>query len=124
MCFVAATVQARLSGFDTSLEQASFDIGASPWQTFWRITPPFILPAVVSGWALAFVLSFDDLIISSLVAGPGATTLPMRLCSQVRRGVTPEVNAASTLVVLAATTVLGLGMWSGGRNRQTPKEAP
>lgn len=122
MCFVAATVQARLSGFDTSLEEASRDLGASPWQTFWRITLPLILPAVVSGWALAFVLSFDDLIISSLVAGPGATTLPMRLYSQVRLGVTPEVNAASTLMVLAATTVLALGMWSGRRNGRRSTE--
>ncbi len=122
MCFVAATVQARLSGFDTSLEEASHDLGASRWQTFWRITLPLILPAVVSGWALAFVLSFDDLIISSLVSGPGATTLPMRIYSQVRLGVTPEVNAASTLMVLAATTVLALGVWSGGRNGQKHRE--
>lgn len=123
MCFVAATVQARLSGFDTSLEEASRDLGANPRQTFWRITLPLILPAVVSGWALAFVLSFDDLIISSLVSGPGATTLPMRLYSQVRLGVTPEVNAASTLMVLGATTVLAVGMWLGGRSGQRLKEA-
>ncbi len=122
LCFVAATVQARLSGFDTSLEEASHDLGASRWQTFWRITLPLILPAVVSGWALAFVLSFDDLIISSLVSGPGATTLPMRIYSQVRLGVTPEVNAASTLMVLAATTVLAMGVWSAGRNGQKGRE--
>jgi putrescine transport system permease protein len=87
-------------------------------------TLPLILPAVVSGWALAFVMSFDDLIISSLVSGPGATTLPMRLYSQVRLGVTPEINAASTLMVLAATTVLVLGIWLGGRNGRKSKEAP
>jgi putrescine transport system permease protein len=115
MCFVAATVQARLSGFDMSLEEASRDLGASPWQTFWRITLPLILPAVVSGWALAFVLSFDDLIISSLVSGPGATTLPMRLYSQVRLGVTPEVNAASTLMVVTAVLVLSLGIRAGSK---------
>jgi putrescine transport system permease protein len=113
MCFVAATVQARLSGFDMTLEEASGDLGASNSQTFWRITLPLILPAVVSGWALAFVLSFDDLIISSLVAGPGATTLPMRLYSQVRLGVTPEVNAASTLMVLTAILVLSAGIRAG-----------
>ena len=123
MCFVAATVQARLSGFDTSLEEASRDLGASPWQTFWRITLPLILPAVVSGWALAFVLSFDDLIISSLVSGPGATTLPMRLYSQVRLGVTPEINAASTLMVLTAIMVLGLGMLMGRRNAAGSEKA-
>jgi putrescine transport system permease protein len=115
MCFVAATVQARLSGFDTSLEEASRDLGASAWQTFWRITLPLILPAVASGWALAFVLSFDDLIISSLVSGPGATTLPMRLYSQVRLGVTPEVNAASTLMVIAAVLVLSLSIRAGSK---------
>jgi putrescine transport system permease protein len=115
MCFVAATVQARLSGFDTSLEEASRDLGASAWQTSWRITLPLILPAVASGWALAFVLSFDDLIISSLVSGPGATTLPMRLYSQVRLGVTPEVNAASTLMVIAAVLVLSLSIRAGSK---------
>ena len=106
LCFVATTVQARLSGFDTTLEEASADLGASNVQTFRKITFPLILPGVMSGWALAFVLSFDDLIISSLVTGPGATTLPMRLYSQMRLGVTPEVNAASTLMVLAAMAVL------------------
>jgi putrescine transport system permease protein len=118
MCFVAATVQARLSGFDTALEECSSDLGASTLQTFWRVTFPLILPGIASGWALAFVLSFDDLIISSLASGPGATTLPMRLYSQVRLGVTPEVNAASTLMVIAATTVLALGMWLSRRSNQ------
>ena len=113
LCFVAATVQARLSGFDSTLEEASSDLGASRLQTFWRITFPLILPGVLSGWALAFVLSFDDLIISSLVTGPGATTLPMRLYSQMRLGVTPEVNAASTLMVLAAVMVLFVTLWFG-----------
>ncbi len=110
LCFVATTVQARLSGFDTTLEEASADLGASGVQTFWKITFPLILPGIMSGWALAFVLSFDDLIISSLVTGPGATTLPMRLYSQMRLGVTPEVNAASTLMVLAAVTVLFISL--------------
>jgi putrescine transport system permease protein len=117
LCFVAATVQARLSGFDTTLEEASADLGASKLQTFWRITFPLILPAVLSGWALAFVLSFDDLIISSLVTGPGATTLPMRLYSQMRLGVTPEVNAASTLMVIAAIAVLSFSLWMSQRKR-------
>jgi ABC-type spermidine/putrescine transport system permease subunit II len=111
--FVTSTVQARLSGFDTTLEEASSDLGASSLQTFWRVTFPLILPGVLSGWALAFVLSFDDLIISSLVAGPGSTTLPMRLYSQMRLGVTPEVNAASTLMVFAAVTVLFISLWLG-----------
>jgi ABC-type spermidine/putrescine transport system permease subunit I len=117
LCFVAATVQARLSGFDTTLEEASRDLGASAAQTFWRVTLPLILPGVASGWALAFVLSFDDLIISSLASGPGATTLPMRLYSQVRLGVTPEVNAASTLMVLTAVVVLSASVWASQQNR-------
>ncbi len=123
MCFVAAIVQARLSGFDMTLEDASRDLGASGSQTFWRITLPLILPAVISGWALAFVLSFDDLIISSLVAGPGATTLPMRLYSQVRLGVTPEVNAASTLMVLTAVVVLSAGIRAGRARHIENEEA-
>ena len=123
MCFVAATVQARLSGFDTTLEEVSGDLGASYWQTFWRITLPLILPGVASGWALAFVLSFDDLIISSLASGPGATTLPMRLYSQVRLGVTPEINAASTLMVLTAVSVLAVGMWAGRQSQDKQAEA-
>ncbi len=119
LCFVATTVQARLSGFDTTLEEASADLGASGLQTFWKITFPLILPGVLSGWALAFVLSYDDLIISSLVTGPGATTLPMRLYSQMRLGVTPEINAASTLMVLAAVLVLFLSLRIGAK-RQHP----
>jgi ABC-type spermidine/putrescine transport system permease subunit I len=117
LCFVATTVQARLSGFDTTLEEASADLGASGWQTFWKITFPLILPGVLSGWALAFVLSYDDLIISSLVTGPGATTLPMRLYSQMRLGVTPEVNAASTLMVLVAVLVLFLSLRMGKKRQ-------
>ena len=117
LCFTATTVQARLSGFDLALEEASADLGASGLQTFWKITFPLILPGVMSGWALAFVLSYDDLIISSLVTGPGATTLPMRLYSQMRLGVTPEVNAASTLMVLAAVLVLFLSLQLGQKRR-------
>ena len=117
LCFVATTVQARLSGFDTALEEASADLGASGVQTFQKITLPLILPAVLSGWALAFVLSFDDLIISSLVTGPGATTLPMRLYSQMRLGVTPEINAASTLMVVAAVGVLFLSLHFGQKRQ-------
>jgi ABC-type spermidine/putrescine transport system permease subunit I len=121
LCFVATTVKARLSGFDTILEEASADLGASGLQTFWRITFPLILPGVLSGWALAFVLSFDDLIISSLVTGPGATTLPMRLYSQMRLGVTPEINAASTLMVVAAVTVLFASLWLEQKRGANPK---
>lgn len=118
MCFVVVIVQARLANFDRSLEEAAFDLGSSALQTFRHVTLPLILPAVLSGWALAFVLSLDDLIISSLTTGPNATTLPMRIFSQVRLGVTPEINAASTLMILTVVICLGFGMLAQSR-RQT-----
>lgn len=99
MCFVAVVVQSRLMSFDRSLEEAAMDLGATPVQTFFRITLPVIMPAVVSGWLLAFTLSLDDLVIASFTSGPGATTLPMKIYSQVRLGVTPEINAACTLLI-------------------------
>jgi putrescine transport system permease protein len=90
MCFVAVVVQSRLMTFDRSLEEAAMDLGATPVRTFFQITLPVILPAVVSGWMLAFTLSLDDLVIASFTSGPGATTLPMKIYSQVRLGVTPR----------------------------------
>lgn len=119
MCFVAIIVQARLANFDRSLEEAAFDLGSTSLQTFSRVTLPLIFPSVLSGWALAFVLSLDDLIISSLTTGPNATTLPMRIFSQVRLGVTPEINAASTLMILTVVICLGLGMLAQSRKRST-----
>jgi putrescine transport system permease protein len=99
MCFVAVVVQSRLVSFDRSLEEAAMDLGAPPVRTFFQITLPIILPAVVSGWMLAFTLSLDDLVIASFTSGPGATTLPMKIYSQVRLGVTPEINAVCTLLI-------------------------
>jgi putrescine transport system permease protein len=99
MCFVAVVVQSRLVTFDRSLEEAAMDLGATPVKTFMQITLPVILPAVVSGWMLAFTLSLDDLVIASFTSGPGATTLPMKIYSQVRLGVTPEINAVCTLMI-------------------------
>lgn len=121
MCFVAVIVQARLVNFDRTLEEAAYDLGSSSLQTFRNITLPLIFPSVISGWALAFVLSLDDLIISSLTTGPNATTLPMRIFSQVRLGVTPEINAASTLMILIVVICLGLGtlMQSPSRRRHS-----
>ena len=98
--FVAVVVQARLSSFDGALEEAAQDLGCTPLEAFWRVTLPIILPAVLAGWMLAFTLSLDDLVIASFTSGPGATTLPMRIYSQVRLGVTPEINAISTLSLL------------------------
>lgn len=103
MCFVAVVVQSRLVGFDKSLEEAAMDLGCRPFETFFRITLPIIWPAVVSGWMLAFTLSLDDLVIASFATGPGATTLPMKIYSEVRLGVKPEINAVCTLVIAVVT---------------------
>lgn len=99
MCFVAVVVQSRLLSFDRSIEEAALDLGATPLRTFFEVTLPIIAPAVFSGWVLAFTLSLDDLVIASFTSGPGATTLPMKIYSQVRLGVTPEINAACTLLI-------------------------
>ncbi|QRM54282.1 ABC transporter permease subunit [Sinorhizobium sp. BG8] len=99
MCFVAVVVQSRLLSFDRSIEEAAMDLGATPLRTFLEVTLPVIAPAVFSGWVLAFTLSLDDLVIASFTSGPGATTLPMKIYSQVRLGVTPEINAACTILI-------------------------
>jgi putrescine transport system permease protein len=99
MCFVAVVVQSRLVTFDRSLEEAALDLGCPPLKTFFVITLPIIAPAVIAGWMLAFTLSLDDLVIASFTSGPGATTLPMKIYSQVRLGVTPEINAVSTILI-------------------------
>jgi putrescine transport system permease protein len=104
MCYIAIVVQSRLSTFDRSLEEAAMDLGCPPFKTFMVITLPIILPAVVAGWMLGFTLSLDDLVIASFTTGPGATTLPMKIYSQVRLGVTPEVNAVCTILIALVTT--------------------
>ncbi|MCB4771409.1 ABC transporter permease subunit [Ancylobacter sp. Lp-2] len=106
MCFVSVVVQSRLVTFDRSLEEAALDLGCPPLKTFFVVTLPIILPAVVSGWMLAFTLSLDDLVIASFTTGPGATTLPMRIYSQVRLGVTPEINAICTILIAIVTVVV------------------
>jgi len=116
--YVAIVVRARLSGFDRSLEEAALDLGARPLQTFLRVTLPLILPGVVSGALLAFTVSIDDYVITSFVAGVGATTLPLQIYSMLKVGVTPEVNAVSTLL-LAVTVVLIL---AAQRLQQPPAE--
>jgi putrescine transport system permease protein len=116
MCFVAVVVQSRLVTFDRSLEEAAQDLGCTPFKTFMVITLPIILPAVVAGWMLAFTLSLDDLVIASFTSGPGATTLPMKIYSQVRLGVTPEINAVSTILVgLVAVSVIAASIFTKRR---------
>ncbi|MEQ1577513.1 MAG: ABC transporter permease, partial [Hyphomicrobium sp.] len=99
MCFAAVVVQARMVDFDKSVEEAAQDLGASPVATFFQVTLPIIAPSVISAWLLSFTLSLDDLVIASFASGPGATTLPMKIYSQVRLGVTPEINAISSLMI-------------------------
>jgi len=103
MCYVAVVVQSRLITFDRDLEEAALDLGCRPFKVFLQITLPLILPAVVAGWMLAFTLSLDDLVIASFATGPGATTLPMKIYSQVRLGVTPEINAVCTVLIALVT---------------------
>ena len=104
MCYVAVVIQSRLVTFDRSLEEAALDLGCPPLKTFFVITLPIIFPAVVAGWMLGFTLSLDDLVIASFTTGPGATTLPMKIYSQVRLGVTPEINAVCTILIGIVTT--------------------
>src|SRR5882762_5305099 len=105
MCFVATVVQSRLSALDRSLEEAAMDLGCDPLRAFAAVTLPLIVPAIAAGWMLAFTLSLDDLVIASFTTGPGATTLPIRIYSEVRLGVKPEINAIST-VMIAVVAVL------------------
>ena len=99
MCFVAVVVQSRLGSLDRSLEEAAMDLGCPPLKTFLTITLPLIFPAIAAGWMLAFTLSLDDLVIASFTTGPGAITLPMRIYSEVRLGVKPEINAICTIMI-------------------------
>ena len=121
MAYVTVVVQSRLAGFDESLEEAAMDLGARPARVFVAITLPLILPAIASGWLLAFTLSWDDLVITQFVAGPGSSTLPMVIFSKVRFGVTPDVNALATIMVLLVATGIAIStVWM--RHRQKLRE--
>jgi putrescine transport system permease protein len=113
MGFVTVVVQARLTGFDLSLEEAAMDLGCPPARAFLSVTLPLILPAIAAGWMLAFTLSLDDLVIASFTSGPGATTLPIRIYSDVRLGVKPEINAVCTIFIgVVAMLVVGVSLLS------------
>src|SRR5947207_15349806 len=99
MCFVAVVVQSRLGSLDRSLEEAAMDLGCGPARAFIGVTLPLILPAIAAGWMLAFTLSLDDLVIASFTTGPGSATLPIRIYSEVRLGVKPEINAICAMVI-------------------------
>jgi spermidine/putrescine transport system permease protein len=104
--FVAIVVRARLAGMDARLEEAAADLGANEWTTFRRITLPLLMPGIVAAALLAFTLSLDDFVITFFVAGPGSTTLPVRVYSMIKFGVTPEVNAISTLMFVGSTLLV------------------
>jgi putrescine transport system permease protein len=123
LAYVAVIVQSRLATFDGSLEEAAMDLGARPLRVFLSITFPLIFPAVFSGWLLSFTLSWDDLVISQFVSGPGATTLPMLIFSKVRLGVSPDVNALATIMVITvAICVVSSAVFLRGRERRRGME--
>jgi len=123
MAYVTVVVQSRLSGFDEALEEAAMDLGARPLRVFFRITLPLILPAIASGWLLAFTLSWDDLVITQFVAGPGSSTLPMVIFSKVRFGVTPDVNALATIMVLIVATGVAIStLWMRYRQQRRARD--
>ncbi|MGH6854665.1 MAG: ABC transporter permease subunit [Aestuariivirga sp.] len=108
MTYVATIVQSRLSSMDLSIEEAAMDLGSKPWQVLKDVTLPIISPAILSGWLLAFTISLDDVVITSFTTGPGATTLPILIWSKVRLGVTPDINALATLIILVVGTGVAL----------------
>jgi spermidine/putrescine transport system permease protein len=111
MAYVAIVVRARLADLDPRLEEAAYDLGATPRQTFFRVTLPSILPGVVGGALLAFTLSFDDFVIAFFVTGPGASTLPIEIYAMVKHGITPEINALASLILVASIGLIALALW-------------
>ena len=120
MCYVSVIIQSRMSSYDESINEAALDLGCTPFRTFLLITFPIILPAIISGWLLSFTMSLDDLVIASFTSGPGSTTLPMKIYSMVRLGVTPEINAVSTILVgLVALGVVSASIIGKRQKQQT-----
>src|SRR5438552_8913957 len=117
MCFVAVVVQSRLGSLDRSLEEAAMDLGCDPAREFVAVTLPLIVPAIAAGWMLAFTLSLDDLVIASFTTGPGSATLPIRIYSEVRLGVKPEINAICTMVIALIAVVITLASFASRLSR-------
>jgi len=113
---VMLLVRARLSGMDRTHVEASFDLYGTPWRTFWQITFPQLLPAIVAGFLLSFTFSFDDYVITYFVSGAGTTTLPLYVFSTIRKGVTPATNAVAAVMLLITLTVLVVGQFLVWRN--------
>jgi spermidine/putrescine transport system permease protein len=126
--YVAVTVRARAAGMDPKLEEAARDLGASAWGAFRYVTVPLILPAVIAGAMLAFALSFDDLVVTSFNAGVGSTTLPIFIYSSIKFGVTPQINAISTIIVAVVSIALfiawRLGAFRTERGSIAVEDAP
>lgn len=120
--YVFLVVSARLAGMDTRLEEASADLGASPWTTFRRVTLPQILPGVVGGALLAFIISMDDLVITYFIAGVDSTTLPVFIYGMIRRGIKPEINAIATLLLIASLLIAALGLYLRNRKPATSQD--
>jgi putrescine transport system permease protein len=118
MAYVTLVVRARLADFDRSLEEAALDLGATPAQVFLSVTLPLILPALGGGWLIAFMLSLDDVVLASFVAGPGATTLPMVVFSSARLGLNPQINALATIMVAVGALAVFLAILLHGRQER------
>src|SRR3954463_14642623 len=123
MCFVAVVVQSRLNGLDRSLEEAAMDLGCDPLRAFVAVTLPLILPSIAAGWMLAFTLSLDDVVIASFTTGPGSATLPIRIYSEVRLGVKPEINAICTMVIALIAVVITLASFASKLSRTQGENA-
>jgi putrescine transport system permease protein len=118
LAYVTVIVQSRLASMDESLEEAAMDLGGRPLRVVFDITLPLIAPAMVAGWLLAFTLSLDDVVIASFVSGPGGSTLPMVIFSKIRLGVTPDINALATLIIVVVSVGVVIAWWAGTRSRR------
>lgn len=118
VAFVAVVVSSRLGELDKSIEEAAMDLGANRVKVFFLITLPIIRPALISGWLLAFTLSIDDLVVASFVSGPSSTTLPMKVFSSVRLGLSPKINALATLMILAVSIAAAVAWWLMARDEK------
>jgi len=123
ICYVTVIVRSRLVQMDHSLEEAAMDLGARPWKVFFVITLPLIAPALIAGWLLAFTLSLDDLVVASFTSGPGSSTLPMLIYSKVKLGVTPEINALATLIIVLVTLGVSIAGWLMHRDARRTSDA-
>jgi spermidine/putrescine transport system permease protein len=115
---VAVVVRARMVGFNRELEEASRDLGASEWQTFWNVVYPYMKPGLIAGALLAFTLSLDDFVITFFTSGPDTVTFPVKVYSLVRRGVSPDINAASTVLIVITVVLTAIAM----RLQQQPQK--